>query len=48
MIICLTKEDSYYDEKTEAAKLLEMKMNKNLLLQQHLTSSTGKVITLKV
>ena len=32
-----------HDEKTEAAKLLEMRINKKLL-QQHWTSSTGKVV----
>ena len=35
-----------HDEKTEAAKLLEMKVNKKVL-QQRLTRSTGKVVTLK-
>ena len=36
----------YHDEKTEVAKLLEMKVIKKLF-QQHLICSTGKVVTLK-
>ena len=34
------------EEKREATSLLKMKVNKKLL-QQHLTSTTGKVVTLK-
>ena len=34
------------EEKREASSLLKMKVNKKLL-QQHLSSTTGKVVTLK-
>ena len=43
-MLCQRRHD--HDEKTKAAKLLEINVNKKLL-RQHLTISTGKVVTLK-
>ena len=46
LTIYFTKEKTNHDKQTDAAKLLEMKVNKKLL-QEHLKISTGKVATIK-